>query len=146
MRLTLEDGDGLSTRDGVEMSHALRGNRAIRLKVKCSNRGIVRLNLNGQQFGWQSGSNPIGPFDDDHGVRAEQFVESQCKQLGGPAKSIRVDVKDRQSSRVFLDERERRAGDSSSIGFAVALCNTLDQVSLPGPKRADQGDRDSPDQ
>ncbi len=67
-------------------------------------------------------------------------MRSKIAEIAFPAEAVSVEVVDRQSPGVFLDEDESGAGDDAGVRHAEAGGDGAGQVRLAGAERADQGD------
>jgi len=82
----------------------------------------------------------IGPFDDDDGVGADEFIETEGFELSGLLQSIRVDVVEKKSSFVFVDEGEGGAGHLMGVFDVEPFRDSFDEVSFSGSQLADESD------
>src|SRR5438552_694020 len=64
------------------------------------------LNMNTQVFRRQAAQNPIRPFHQAHALALKIFIHSQVEEFSLPVQAVGIEMVDRQSGAVFLDENK----------------------------------------
>ena len=82
--------------------------------------------------------NPVAPLDDGHAGPVDELLEAEVVQFLDPVEAIDVDVRDRQTARVLLHQRERRARDRTRDTEPTG--DALRERGLAGSEVADQYD------
>ena len=91
-----------------------------------------------QPVGGGPGGQALGPLDGGHGLAGEHVGQPEVVQVRARVKPVEIQVEEGQAGRVFVDEREARAGDVSPGGDAQPAGQPLDEGRLAAAEVAFQ--------
>jgi hypothetical protein len=98
------------------------------------------FDADGDIGGGEMASEFFGPFDEDNGIAAEDFVEAEGGKLAGFVEAIEVDVIEADGVAIFVDEGESGAGDFVGSSRPEAFGDAFGKGGFPCSEVASEED------
>jgi len=103
-----------------------------------------RHHPDGQVLGQFSGGKPVGPFDNEDGVRIDHILKADAFEFGCPGQAVEIGVKEGDPARIIVDKGIGGAGHRIIPVYIQPPGQSLNKDRFPGPQVPGQGNGEFP--